>query len=67
MMSNISSLSSLGPLTWTDSNGMVKVVGVVSFGIGCGDPGIPGVYAKVTSQLKWMEKIGVVEGRSLCP
>jgi len=56
-----------GPLTWTDSNGIVKVVGVVSFGIGCGDPGIPGVYAKVTSQLSWMDSIGVVEGRSLCP
>ena len=31
------------------------VVGVVSNGIGCGDPGIPGMYTRVSSYITWLE------------
>ena len=45
----------IGPLTY-NKNGRETVVGVVSWGIGCAEKGYPGVYARVTSQLKWIKK-----------
>ena len=44
----------LGPLTYDDS-GRSTLVGVVSFGIGCAEVGFPGVYARVSSVLEWIE------------
>ena len=43
-----------GPLVCIDNNKPV-VVGVVSFGVGCGDRKLPGVYAKVTNYIKWIK------------
>lgn len=47
-----------GPLTYTSTSGAI-VVGVVSWGAGCGDPKKPGVYAKVSTQLQWLKDQGV--------
>lgn len=51
-----------GPLTKFDSaSGKTKVVGVVSWGIGCGWEGYPGVYARVNKQLTWLKSHGVID------
>lgn len=43
-----------GPLLIQRQDGKWSNVGVVSWGISCGEPGMPGVYTKVTSYLKWI-------------
>ncbi|XP_025423410.1 proclotting enzyme-like [Sipha flava] len=43
-----------GPLLAQRQDGKWTNVGIVSWGISCGEPGIPGVYTKVTSFLKWI-------------
>ena len=42
------------------SSGAFKVIGVVSFGIGCGQYGVPGVYARVASVRPWIKTISGV-------
>ncbi|XP_030385970.1 uncharacterized protein LOC115632851 isoform X2 [Scaptodrosophila lebanonensis] len=45
-----------GPLV-CERNGVWNVVGVVSWGIGCGQVNVPGVYVKVSHYLDWINQI----------
>ena len=40
-----------------ESNGIWQVVGLVSWGLGCGQGGIPGVYTNVAHIRNWIDKI----------
>ena len=46
----------LGPLTYKANDGKDYVVGVVSWGHGCGDPHRAGVYGRVTTVLPWINE-----------
>ena len=43
-----------GPLV-CEKAGQWYQVGIVSFGIGCGRPNVPGVYTKVEAYEEWIE------------
>lgn len=45
-----------GPLV-CERGGTWQLVGVVSWGIGCGQAGVPGVYVKVAHYLDWISQI----------
>ena len=45
-----------GPLVCPDEKRQAIITGVVSFGVGCGDPRYPGVYTKVVAYLKWIRR-----------
>ena len=42
-----------GPLIMTNDDGEYELIGIVSWGYGCAEPGYPGVYAKIHSRLNW--------------
>ncbi|XP_044727947.1 transmembrane protease serine 9-like [Chrysoperla carnea] len=43
-----------GPLL-INIDGRYEIVGIVSWGVGCGRPGYPGVYTRLTRYLSWVE------------
>nr|XP_021188216.2 serine protease persephone [Helicoverpa armigera] len=45
-----------GPLQSTTADGLNRLVGVTSFGRGCGSP-VPGVYTRVSRYLDWIESV----------
>ncbi|XP_029171368.1 uncharacterized protein LOC114940788 isoform X1 [Nylanderia fulva] len=45
-----------GPMV-CERNGRWQLTGVVSWGIGCGKAGVPGVYARVSHYLDWIHQI----------
>ncbi|GAB9466873.1 Trypsin protease gip [Globisporangium polare] len=48
-----------GPLVVTDGIGNVAVIGIVSYGRGCGLAGIPGVYANISKAASVFSALGV--------
>ena len=50
----VNNLLILGPLTY-NNKGRHTVVGVTSFGAGCGYKQHPGVYSRVTEGLDWIK------------
>ena len=44
-----------GPLV-TEINDRFYLIGITSWGIGCGSLGYPGVYSRVTSALLWIKQ-----------
>ena len=45
-----------GPMVVPDGNGWYKLAGVTSFGVGCGQAGYPGVYARVSFFEQWLDE-----------
>lgn len=44
-----------GPVLLSSKNGKIELIGIVSWGQGCGRAGLPGVYTRVANYLNWLE------------
>ncbi|KAF2889543.1 hypothetical protein ILUMI_16630, partial [Ignelater luminosus] len=54
-----------GPLQVKTPGGNMEVIGVVSWGRGCGRPKLPGIYTKIVNYLHWIQE--TLNGECLCP
>uniref|UniRef100_A0A6G1SAF1 Serine protease 42 n=1 Tax=Aceria tosichella TaxID=561515 RepID=A0A6G1SAF1_9ACAR len=43
-------------------SGLVKAVGLVSWGVGCGQRGVPGVFVSMAHYSRWMESVVAASG-----
>jgi len=46
-----------GPLVFYRPDGRAELVGIVSWGIGCGTKGRPGVYTRVSNFIAWIKEV----------
>jgi secreted trypsin-like serine protease len=46
-----------GPLTAIGSDRVTRIVGVTSWGKGCGQPNYPGIYTRVTAVAAWVNHV----------
>lgn len=44
-----------GPLMAVDTDGSIFQLGIVSYGIGCAEDGVPGVYTRVEAFVEWIK------------
>ncbi|CAN8072670.1 unnamed protein product [Agarophyton chilense] len=47
-----------GPLVQYNQHGRPVQIGITSFGLRCGDNGVPGVYIRLSSYIQWMAQNG---------
>ncbi|XP_047364417.1 trypsin II-P29-like [Vespa velutina] len=45
-----------GPIFIERPNGKNEIIGIVSWGLGCANKGVPGVYVKITDYLNWIKE-----------
>ena len=45
-----------GPLVQKNKKGIYTLIGIVSYGTGCGLRKYPGVYTKVASYMDWLDE-----------
>ncbi|KAG1671569.1 Proclotting enzyme [Nymphon striatum] len=50
------SYDSGGPFVMPSDDGRMYCMGIVSYGIGCAEPGLPGVYTRVPKYLDWLRE-----------
>lgn len=43
-------------------DGLWYQVGIVSWGVGCGRPNLPGIYTNVSHHYSWIETMMVLDG-----
>ncbi|GBN35642.1 hypothetical protein AVEN_246685-1, partial [Araneus ventricosus] len=46
-----------GPLLHEDYDGVWSLIGVVSFGYKCAEPGVPGTYSRISYYMPWITKV----------
>ncbi|XP_015172523.1 PREDICTED: transmembrane protease serine 9-like [Polistes dominula] len=45
-----------GPIFIEKTNTKYEIIGIVSWGLGCANKGVPGIYVKITDYLNWIKR-----------